>query len=516
MTSPSARMRAWWTRLRSVDVGLPLMIAAFAFVLRIIPELRGELPGGTDYDEGVYFATANALARGIIPYRDFVSVHPPGVPLLLTPIAGPFTSVFGPTAGFLAARIVAAIAGAVTTFLVYRCAQRLSGTRAAVLASVLYATFGAAIVAEGRILLDPFMIAFAVAGSFVFLERHGRRAAIVAGTLLGLAVSMKVTGAVFIVGVLVVGLAVDPTRRRDTLHVVAATTITFALITLPFAIMAGPGTFVAQVVTAQVDRPSGAGLPGNISSVTARFSEIMAWGPLGNRGTLPNLVNICLAVIALSVVVWGATRRSRRAWFWTVTFTVALIGLSGTPTFYVQYAALAGAPLAILLGGSMTSLLSRLSVRAAMTSMILIVVILVGWEVKRAVFTTQIPLTRTQELLYSEGIENGCVFTDEPDAAFVSGIIPQDGLRRPLIDPFGELLSLGGKDAATALDALHSPQSQQRLRVALEACPWVILSAPIDEQFLWTEETRERFVETHALIIGGTPSAWFLRSDAAQ
>ena len=213
MTSATSRVDRWSEHLHRPDVVLAIAIATLAFLSRLIPELQGELPGGSDYDEGVYFATANALARGIVPYRDFVSIHPPGVPLLLSPIAGPFTALFGSTAGFLVARVLAALAGAVTTFLIYRCALKLSGRSAAVIASLLYATFAAAIVAEGRVLLDPFMIMFGVAGCYVFLERQGRRAALWTGVLLGLAVSMKLTGAVFIVSVLIVALFFERSRR---------------------------------------------------------------------------------------------------------------------------------------------------------------------------------------------------------------------------------------------------------------------------------------------------------------
>ena len=511
MSPESSRSSSWWSGLRSNDVLLASTIAVFAFIVRIIPELRGELPGGTDYDEGVYFASANALARGIVPYRDFVSVHPPGVPLLLAPIAGPFTALFGPTAGFIAARIAAALAGAVTTYLIYRCALRLTDRRAAVVASVLYATFAAAILAEGRVLLDPFMIVFGVAGSYLFLEHRRRRSMVLAGILLGLAVSMKLTGAVFLVGVLIVGLLVDRTRRRDSAIISASAAGTVLLITLPFMVLAGPGTFLSQVVFAQVDRPSGAGLPGNISDLPGRFSEFVEWGPLGNRTTLPGIVLVVMALVTVAVVAWAVMQRTPRAWFWTIVLLVAGLGLLRAPTFYVQYAALTGVPFAILLGGSISWLASSMPARIPTVAVAILLIFLIGWEVKRSLLTQQIALTRTQELLYSDGARMGCVFTDEPDAAFVSGIIPQDGLDRPLIDPFGELLSLGRRGATTALDALHSPTSQQRLRAALDACPWVILGAPIDQQFLWDAETKNHFLATRAEIIGGTPSAWYRR-----
>src|SRR3954467_6124813 len=65
-----------------------LPIALLAFAARLLPTLHGGGLGGIDdYDEGVYFAGAQALTAGRLPYRDFVLLHPPGIILLLTPFA---------------------------------------------------------------------------------------------------------------------------------------------------------------------------------------------------------------------------------------------------------------------------------------------------------------------------------------------------------------------------------------------------------------------------------------------
>ncbi len=48
---------------------------------------HGGLRGIIGYDCGVYFAGADALIHGRMPYRDFTMVHPPGITLVLTPFA---------------------------------------------------------------------------------------------------------------------------------------------------------------------------------------------------------------------------------------------------------------------------------------------------------------------------------------------------------------------------------------------------------------------------------------------
>ena len=73
-------------RLPAAAVWLP--IALLAFVARLLPTLHGGGLGGLDdYDDGVYFAGSQALIAGRLPYRDFLLLHPPGILLVLSPLA---------------------------------------------------------------------------------------------------------------------------------------------------------------------------------------------------------------------------------------------------------------------------------------------------------------------------------------------------------------------------------------------------------------------------------------------
>ena len=56
----------------------------------------GYLSGLTQYDDGVYIGNALRLANGVIPYRDFAMVQPPGSMLLMVP-AALLGKVFGST-----------------------------------------------------------------------------------------------------------------------------------------------------------------------------------------------------------------------------------------------------------------------------------------------------------------------------------------------------------------------------------------------------------------------------------
>ena len=47
----------------------------------------GHLLGVGDYDDGADFGSAVLLIHGVLPYRDFIIVQPPGITLLMTPAA---------------------------------------------------------------------------------------------------------------------------------------------------------------------------------------------------------------------------------------------------------------------------------------------------------------------------------------------------------------------------------------------------------------------------------------------
>src|SRR5687768_6746171 len=92
---------------------LLLVLAVLGWLLRALPLLAAgdALRYPVDYDEGVYFSAAALLARGVIPYRDFVFVHPPGLLLVLSPAAW-LSGVLGPSFAFALARHGAALVGA--------------------------------------------------------------------------------------------------------------------------------------------------------------------------------------------------------------------------------------------------------------------------------------------------------------------------------------------------------------------------------------------------------------------
>ena len=71
----------------------------------------GYLFGISEYDDGTDFGSAIRLVHGAVPYRDFIMVQPPGITLIMFPIAL-ITKGMGTITGMAVARVFTALASA--------------------------------------------------------------------------------------------------------------------------------------------------------------------------------------------------------------------------------------------------------------------------------------------------------------------------------------------------------------------------------------------------------------------
>ena len=131
---------------------------AAIFVLAFAVRLNGILRGGGllglgNYDDGVHFAAALGLVNGLLPYRDFMLLHPPGVVLALAPFAG-LSWLIGEPYAIAVARLFWMLLGALNAVL---CALviRPLGRLAALVAALYYALSLGAVYVEHTVLLEP-------------------------------------------------------------------------------------------------------------------------------------------------------------------------------------------------------------------------------------------------------------------------------------------------------------------------------------------------------------------------
>jgi len=287
-TSSVPGNRQWASQHWLWTITVAAIIGAIAFVVRLVPVLRGGgLFGMGNYDDGVYYAAATGIIHGRLPYRDFLLLHPPGVPLLLTPFAL-VAQLTSDSYGFALARVAWMLLGAANAVLIWRILRPL-GLVGAIFGALSYAVFYPAVYADKSTLLEsPATTALLVA--ILLLEPVSRASSItrgrtlVAGALLGLTVTFKIWGVVTVVIVLAWLLLVR--RFRVALEVLIGAMASAAVVCLPF-FAAAPTRMWNQLVRDQIHRRGG-----NDLTMLGRLDEIAGLGIVGRSHTAITLVAV--------------------------------------------------------------------------------------------------------------------------------------------------------------------------------------------------------------------------------
>ncbi|HET9444398.1 MAG TPA: hypothetical protein VFO65_13795 [Acidimicrobiales bacterium] len=305
------------------------IVALVAFAARLTPVLRGGgLGSHRQYDDGVYFAAADALTFGLVPYRDFVLLHPPGITVVLVPFAllGRLTS---DAVGMGGARVAFMAVGALNAVLVAALALRWRAT-AAVVAGGLYALWRAAVESERTVLLEPLGTTATLAALHLLLgARRSPRAEIAAGAVLGLAVTLKIW---YVVPWAVI-VVWHVRQRRTAARVLAGGLAAMGSVLIPFVALAGRRMY-EMVIAAQVGRPPFGG------SALERVPRILG---------LPGAPTIAAGAAVLLVLAAARCWPDRRARLVVAILAANLVVLLASPGYFDHYSALVAAPAAVVL-----------------------------------------------------------------------------------------------------------------------------------------------------------------------
>lgn len=324
-----------WIPRTATDWLLLAGIVIVALIARSVPVLRGGgLHGDLGYDDGFYFASAVALVHGVLPYRDFLMLHPPGIIALLSPFAF-LASVTDDATGFAVARVAFMLLGAVNAGFIAVVAGQY-GRRAGLLAGALYAIWYSAIRVERTTLLLGPETAMLLIGILILRWRSpidARRAA-VGGAVLGASVAVQLWQAMpllIVAGAVALASRDSPGGwRRPVLGLLAGATAAFAAICLPLFLVA-PGEFVRYVLLDQLARPD-IGV-----STVARLRDLEGL-PAGGARFQP-LIDAAVFVLAglgaaaVGVVAW----RIPAARTWCVLLAVEVGYLLSGPIFISHY-----------------------------------------------------------------------------------------------------------------------------------------------------------------------------------
>jgi hypothetical protein len=324
--SPRGESARWCT------AGIAVFV--IGLVARLVPVLHGGgLGSNLGYDPGVYFAAADGLVHGRLPYRDFVLLHPPGLMLVLFPFAFA-TRLVSDQAAFISANLAFMCLGAVNAAFVVLIGRRLALSLGAAVGGGLFAALWLGSVhAEGMARLEPLANLLVLIGLYAYAGARRRPSArwmFGMGAALGGAASVKIWYGVLLI-VLVGWVAVHVRTRRAVAAAVVGAAAAMVVIN-GFFFLRAPGAMWHMVVVDQLGRGRFAGSP------ITRFDEandFTSWNRLLGPG--PTAVAVTVLLVGAAVLLRAAWRQAAGRVL-VVLLGVQLVVMAVSPSWFPFYA----------------------------------------------------------------------------------------------------------------------------------------------------------------------------------
>ena len=252
----------------------------------------GFLLSVNEYDDGPYFGSAVRLVHGAVPYRDFLMVQPPGITLLMLPVAL-LSKVTGTAWGMAIGRILTSLVGAAAVALA-GLLVRHRGVLATVIVCGIMAIYPDAIQATKTVLVEPWLVLFCLIGALaVFDGDHfttRTRRLVWGGVAFGFGGAVE-PWAIFPV-IIIAALALRWPRRAAAY--VGGVAAGFLVPVLPFAALA-PKKFYEATIIAQIGPRAGA-------TRTSTWERIQDLTGLADLHKPTHLVVLGAAVLIAAVV----------------------------------------------------------------------------------------------------------------------------------------------------------------------------------------------------------------------
>ena len=426
----AARMRAYWL---SAPGKVMLLATALAVVIRLFTLTRpGYLTGITEYDDGVYLGAALRMTEGAVPYKDFAFVQPPGILLLMTPVA--VIAKLTTTVKALAlARLLTALASAACVPLAGNLV-RYRGTAVTLVTCGVLAVYPDDIATAHTLMLEPWMNLFCLLGITAafrrgHLARPGRL--VWAGLALGFAGTIKFWAIAPAAVLLALCLIDSEDRVRRVRAYLPALAAGFIIPLAPF-LASAPMTFLRSTVTDQAARTGSAvsiavrlaNLTGLIDVFTAKgrlslnagahsmyaAGASAGLGDSSSLGFLPVIATVALIAVIAVGYTWQNRRLSQLEWLSLITLVIACAAILGYSAFFYHYADFPAPWLALTLGGAAGALAGHAAWRTTFIRAFVVAILLVAALQIRETF----PLRQSSGQAMAHLIPKGaCVVTDE-------------------------------------------------------------------------------------------------------
>ena len=473
----------------------------------------GHLLGVTEYDDGADFGSALRLVNGAIPYRDFVTVQPPGITLLMLP-AALLSKLTGTAGAMAAARILTAAAGGAGVLL-GGLLVRHRGLLAVIVTCGILAVYPGSVQSAHTVLLEPWLVLACLAGAVAVFDGDrlagGRRLAW-GGAALGFAGAIKVWAIIPVAVILVLSLP----RPRQAARFAGGVVAGFLIPVLPFALAAPRGLYDG-VIVAQLAR-SGARIP--LAFRIQQMTGLIAGHP-------PDVLLAVAAVVAVALVAglfvgaWLVTRRPPPALdlFAVVSAALVVVAFLLPDDFYYHYPGFLAPFLAMSLALPASTLLAGRTGRdtaaaaqsaaprpgrlrwivAGLAGLVLVVLPFAVPKAEDAP-TPVFRVSAVQRVIPA----GACVLTDQVSLLIAANRFTSNVPGCPLmVDGTGTDFVLGhGRDGFSAGSV---PAVAAVWRQAFGAAQYVLLTPYNTRRIAWTPALRSYFTRNFVLVRGSWP-----------
>jgi hypothetical protein len=342
-----------------------LVIVAATLValgLRLLQLSRpGYLLGVTEYDDGPYFGSAVDLVHGVIPYRNFILVQPPGITLLMSP-AALLSKVTGNTASAMAVgRILTTLASAAGVFLV-GLLLRHRGLVAVIIGCGILAVYPDSVSTARTILVEPWLVLFCLLGCLAVFDRDhfasGKRL-FWGGVAFGFAGAIEVWA---IFPVIVVAALMLP-RLGHLARYIGGVAVGFLVPVVPFVAI-DPKRFYQSLYVAQVAPRAGS----KRVPLWIRLKNMLGLVHIHTSGTLIALAALVLVAFIIVVIMasWMISGHGPALldWFALATTVIIVANFLWPDQFHYHFSAFLAPFLALAIALPVARLLSDLQQRA--------------------------------------------------------------------------------------------------------------------------------------------------------
>lgn len=429
------------------------LLSLAAWVARVSPWFRasGVLGWAVDYDEGVYLSASALLWKGALPWRDFVFVHPPAVPVLLS-----FATAWDvtPSRALELARWGTSLVAALDVFLAALLVRRHAGFLGACATAGLLAVWPEAVMTDRGVHLEPFLTAACLVATWKLAADPPRP--LTAGLWLGAGLLVKSWAVLWLVAWLVA-------RGRRALPGVVVALVVAGVVMGPLAVLVPD--FLSQVVWFHLARPADGD-----AGLGARLGEMFV-----ERSFLPAAL-----LVATSWALW---RRRGDPFTRLCAVVVALLvaAFLGAAAYWNQYDAHLAFPLAMLCGVGVGEASKALPRWRAQWALGLGVALLVGvpgfiWVLDRRHDADEAQPARVA-LVRSLPPGPVCAF-EAHELVMGDRWPPLLPGTKALVDSYGQMLldaTRGGARYPSAGEAFASEAAQRTMKEQLVACPrWLL------------------------------------------